>query len=365
MAGRRSTSMKDVAILAGVSVGTVSNVLNRPDAVSETTRAKVHDAINKLGWIRNETARSLRAGRSHSIGLIVMDISNPFFTDLARGVEDVMSAAGYSVLLANSAQQRVREDLHLEQLGRQRVSGVVLAPVGANIKIRTLEQFGIPVVLADRAGNSPDMCTVSVDDFAGGRLAASHLLEQGHNRLAFVGGDPRIRQVHDRHDGAAREVMLAGPDASLEVIATEHLDIAAGRDIAAGLAKMPETDRPTGVFAANDLVAIGLLQGLMTRGIRVPDDIAIVGYDDIEFAAAATVPLSSIRQPRVELGRRAAELLLAEIDEAPEAGPHQHENVRFTPELAARASSMANKPAQSGRPPKRIERSRRTRPTPV
>ena len=256
MAGRRSTSMKDVAILAGVSVGTVSNVLNRPDAVSETTRAKVHDAINKLGWIRNETARSLRAGRSHSIGLIVMDISNPFFTDLARGVEDVMSAAGYSVLLANSAQQSVREDLHLEQLGRQRVSGVVLAPVGANIKIRILEQFGIPVVLADRAGNSPDMCTVSVDDFAGGRLAASRLLEQGHNRLAFVGGDPRIRQVHDRHDGAAREVMLAGPDASLDVIATEHLDITAGRDIAASLAKMPERSRPTGVFAANDLVAI-------------------------------------------------------------------------------------------------------------
>ncbi|HEY5877300.1 MAG TPA: LacI family DNA-binding transcriptional regulator [Nakamurella sp.] len=355
--------MKDVAILAGVSVGTVSNVLNRPEAVSEITRAKVQDAISKLGWIRNETARSLRAGRSHSIGLVVMDISNPFFTDMARGVEDVMTAAGYSVLLANSAEQSAREDLHLEQLGRQRVSGVVLAPVGAGIRTRILEQFGIPVVLADRAGNSPDMCTVSVDDFAGGRLAAAHLLEQGHSRLAFVGGNPRIRQVHDRHDGAAREVMLAGPDASLHAIATEHLDITAGRDIAAGLARMPETDRPTGVFAANDLVAIGLLQGLMTRGIRVPDDIAIVGYDDIEFAAAAAVPLSSIRQPRVELGRRAAELLLAEIDEDSEAGIHQHENVRFTPQLAARASSLGKTPARGRGPDQRVDQPRRTQPT--
>jgi LacI family transcriptional regulator len=337
---RRSTSMKDVAALAGVSVGTVSNVLNRPDAVSEVTRQRVEDAISKLGWIRNEAARSLRAGRSHSVGLVVMDIANPFFTDMARGVEDVMADADYSVLVGNSAQHQEREQTHLELLGKQQVSGVVLAPVGADVQVQTLRQFGIPVVLADRAGNSTDMCTVSVDDFTGGRLAATHLLEHGHTRLAFVGGKDDIRQVRDRLEGATREVQLT-PGASIRVIPTEHLNIAAGLDVAATLVAIAPEDRPTGVFAANDLVAIGLLQGLMTRGLRVPDDVAIIGYDDIEFAAAAAVPLSSIRQPRCDLGRRAAELLLDEIEATTDPDKtHRHEHVRFTPTLAARASSL-------------------------
>jgi len=360
MVSRRTTSMKDVATLAGVSVGTVSNVLNRPEAVSEATRRKVEDAINKLGWIRNEAARSLRAGRSHSVGLVVMDIANPFFTDLAHGVEDVMADAGYSVLLGNSAQRLDRENVHLEQLGRQRVSGVVLAPVAADVRIQTLRQFGIPVVLADRADTSADMCTVSVDDFAGGRLAAAHLLEQGHTRLAFVGGKDDIRQVRERREGATREVQMSAPDAAVLAIPTEHLDIAAGRTVAESLLVMPATDRPTGVFAANDLVAIGLLQGLMTRGLHVPEDVAIIGYDDIEFAAAAAVPLSSIRQPRAELGRRAAELLLAEIDTATDSGsPHRHEHVRFTPTLSPRASSLHHRPKPAPAPGTSAKRSRR------
>jgi LacI family transcriptional regulator len=332
---RSTTSMKDVATLAGVSIGTVSNVLNRPEAVTEATRTKVQAAISKLGWVRNEAARSLRAGRSHSIGLVVMDIANPFFTDLALGVEDVMVQAGYSVLLGNSASQRDREDIHLEQLGRQRVSGVVLAPVAADINLQNLQQFGIPVVLADRASHAFDMCTVSVDDFAGGRLAAAHLLEHGHNHLAFVGGRTDIRQVRDRLDGATREVELSWPSATIDTIPTEDLNIDAGREIARSLIALPRTKRPTGIFAANDLVAIGLLQGLMTRGIRVPDD--------IEFAAAAAVPLSSIRQPREDLGRRAAGLLLAEIQAKAEPDGHRHEHAQFTPTLAARQSSMLDR----------------------
>ena len=338
MAGRHS-SMKDVALLAGVSIGTVSNVLNRPDQVTDATRQRVLDAIAKLGWVRNETARQLRAGRSHSIGLVVMDVANPFFTDVTRGVEEVAEKAGYTVLLGNSGLSHDRERRHIEQFGQQRVCGVVLAPIGDDLRTEAIQRFGIPVVVADRHANTSTHCTVSVDDFAGGQLAANHLLVQGHRRIAVVGGTSELRQVRDRREGAARAMLLGSREAILLTISTPTLDIAGGRVAAQAIAAMAPQEQPTGVFAMNDLVAIGLLQGLVTRAIRVPEDVAIVGYDDIEYAAAAAVPLSSIRQPRAELGRRAAELLIAEIRAADSNEEHRHEQVVFDPELVIRKSS--------------------------
>lgn len=331
--------MKDVAALAGVSVGTVSNFLNQPDIVTEATRRRVQDAIDKLGWVRNESARQLRGGRSFSIGLAVMDIANPFFTDLTRGVEDVAEHAGYSVLLGNSAGMPARETRHLELFGQQRVSGVVLAPIGEDPQVQALHRFDIPVVIADRLINSSGHCTVSVDDFAGGQLAVAHLLEQGHTRLAVAGGSSDLRQVRDRREGAARAALLGSRAATVVNISTPQLDIAAGGVVAQTIANQRADERPTAVFAVNDMIAIGLLQGLVARHLRVPQDVAIIGYDDIQFAAAATVPLSSIRQPRADLGRRAADLLLAEIDAAEQGSPHVHEQVLFTPELVVRESS--------------------------
>lgn len=335
----RSTSMKDVAVLAGVSIGTVSNVLNRPDQVTDATRNRVQDAIAKLGWVRNESARQLRAGRSHSIGLVVMDVGNPFFTDLTRGVEEVAEKAGYTVLVGSSGLSPDREGRHLDQFGQQRVSGVVLAPIGDDLRTDALQRFGIPVVVADRHANTNTHCTVSVDDFLGGQLAAGHLLDHGHRRIAVAGGTTDLRQVRDRREGASRALLLRSRDATLLTLSTPTLDIAGGRIAAETIAAMPEDERPTGVFATNDLVAIGLLQGMVTRDIRVPEDIAIIGYDDIEYAAAAAVPLSSIRQPRADLGRRAAELLLAEIQAADNNEGHRHQQVVFTPELVMRKSS--------------------------
>lgn len=333
-------SMKDVAVLAGVSVGTVSNVLNRPEIVSVETRQRVAAAIAKLDWVPNETARQLRAGRSRSVGLILMDIANPFFTDLAHGVEEVAGASGYTVLLANSGLSAARQARHLDAMRQQRVRGVVVAPVGEDLAIEPLIRLGIPVVLADRHGGRQVTCDVSVDDFAGGQIAAEHLLGQGHRRLAVAGGSSVVRQIRDRWDGFNRGVLLGNPKIPKPLaIATETLDIAAGGEAAERIAHMDAETRPTAVFTANDLVAIGLLQGLMTRGIRVPEDISIIGYDDIQFAAAAAVPLSSIMQPRVELGRRAAELLLAEIDAIEANTEHRHEHPRFLPELVVRTST--------------------------
>lgn len=341
MGKRPSVSMKDVAALAQVSVGTISNVLNKPELVAPETRQRVLEAIDKLGWVRNESARQLRAGRSASIGLVVMDIANPFFSDMARGVEEVAAAAGCSVLLSDSAHDAGRERAALDLFQQLRVRGVILAPV-AHIPDADLgRRLDMPVVLADRYAAYQDACTVSVDDFEGGRLAASHLLERGHRRLAAVGGTADIPQVRERRDGAARAVLLGSADATLLTVSTDRLDISAGRAAAETILAMPDPERPTGVFALNDLVAIGLLQGLMQGRVAIPEEISIVGYDDIEFAEAAAVPLSSVAQPRADLGRRAATLLFGEIDDSEGGQPHQHVQERFTPTLKVRSSSMA------------------------
>jgi LacI family transcriptional regulator len=331
-------SIKDVAALAGVSLGTVSNVLNRPEVVSEPTRARVLAAIKELGFIRNESARQLRAGRSRTIGLVVLDVANPFFTDVARGVEDAASEAGLAVILCNSDDQKAKESRYLEVLEEHRVQGILITPVtGADARLARVQRRGTPVVLVDSRSASRGQCSVSVDDVLGGDLAVSHLLEAGHERIAFVGGPLSTRQVADRRDGAFRALERAGRDrGDLHVIDTPALNVAAGQGAGAIIAALPSSGRPTAVFCANDLLALGVLQEMTTHRIPVPDGVAIVGYDDVDFAAAAAVPLSSVRQPRHQLGRAAAQLL---IEEALGGGTHRHRQVVFEPDLVVRRSS--------------------------
>ncbi len=332
-------SIREVAALAGVSVGTVSNVLNRPEVVAEPTRTRVQAAIKQLGFIRNESARQLRAGRSRTIGLVVLDVANPFFTDVARGVEDEASEAGLAVILCNSDDQKAKESRYLEVLEEHRVQGILITPVaGADARLARVQRRGTPVVLVDSRSPSRGQCSVSVDDVLGGDLAVSHLLEAGHERIAFVGGPLSIRQVSDRREGAVRALERAGrAPGDLHVAETPALNVSAGQKAAAMLADLPPEIRPTAVFCANDLLALGVLQELTSRRIRVPDGIAIVGYDDVDFAAAAAVPLSSVRQPRHQLGRAAAQLL---IEEALGDGTHRHRQVVFEPDLVVRASSQ-------------------------
>ncbi len=335
--GRRLSSVKDVAAAAGVSIGTVSNVLNRPERVSVPTRAKVERAMLELGFVRNESARQLRAGRSRVVAYIMLDAGNPFFTDVARGIEDAAEEADLSVFLCNSAQVSQRELAHLTRLEQQRVQGVLITPVDPeDPSLDAVASRGTPVVLVDRSLREGGHCSVAVDDVLGGRLAVEHLLDLGHRRVAFVGGPERIGQVRDRRSGARTALEDAGRRGrDLVVIDTDALNVAEGRSAGERIAGMSKRSRPTAAFCANDLLALGLLQQCVSLGIRVPDDLAIVGYDDIEFAAAAAVPLTSVRQPRRELGRRAAELL---IDEA--GNPkHRHQQVTFEPQLVARAST--------------------------
>jgi LacI family transcriptional regulator len=341
-----TVSIKDVAARAGVSLGTVSNVLNRPAAVRAATRAKVEAAIADLGFVPNASARQLAAGRSRTIAYVVLDATNPFFTDVARGVEDVARAEGLALFICNSDQDVDREDQYLEQLTQLRARGVLITAMDyANPRLQRLRDAGVPVVLVDRApDDSDDWCTVGVDDVAGGELAVSHLVEGGHTRIAFVGGPADNPQVRDRHVGAAAATAAAGlPKTALTWIRTSALTIAEGRRAGERLLGLPRRTRPTGVFCANDLLALGLLQHLTQHDVVVPDDVAIVGYDDIEFAAAAAVPLTSVSQPRHLLGQTAARLL---ADEADRGREHVHQHVVFPPELVARQSTSTSSRAR-------------------
>jgi DNA-binding LacI/PurR family transcriptional regulator len=340
-----AASIKEVARHAGVSLGTVSNVLNRPDMVAPTTRQRVIDAISALGYVRNDSARQLRAGRSRTVAIVVLDVANPFFTDVARGAEDVVEAAGEMLIVCNSGEDANRERRHLDLLEEQRVQGILITPVGdgRQPRLKRLIDRGIPVVLVDRGAGRASRCSVAVDDVLGGRLAMDHLLDQGHRRIAYVGGPLAIRQVADRHDGAAAVLADRDLDAELRVFPTGSLSVAAGRLAAEELVALPAADRPTAAFCANDLLALGVLQEAIARNLRVPTDLAIIGYDDIQFAGAAAVPLSSVRQPREQLGRTAAELLLDEVNDGTR---HRHRHVVFQPELVIRRSTEA---ARKGR----------------
>jgi LacI family transcriptional regulator len=332
-------SVKDVAALAGVAVGTVSNVLNRPEIVAESTRRAVEEAIATLGFTRNESARQLRAGASRSLAMVVMDVANPFFTDLYTGAEAFALERGFSIQLGNSGNDPERERQQLAAFEQQRVRGMLLAPIGVSGgSVERLRERGIPTVLVDRVASDVEACSVAVDDVEGGRLAVAHLIEGGHRRIAFVGGPAELQQIHDRLAGARRAIAEAPHAVELSVVDTPTLGARDGREAAERLLALPG-ERPTAVFAANDLLSLGLLQGFVTAGLRVPDDVAIVGYDDIDFAATAAVPLSAVRQPRREIGYSAGELLFREIEDLDAGVTHVHQHVRFVPELIVRRSS--------------------------
>lgn len=331
----RSISVKDVASAAGVSVGTVSNVLNRPEKVSPTTLEHVQRVIADLGFIRNDAARQLRAGTNRAVGMIVLDVRNPFFTDVARGVELRLGTRGRPLILGSSGQDAERESTYLDLFEEQRVSGLLITPVGKVLpRLRRLRERGTAVVVVDRRTGSREFSSVAVDDVRGGRLGATHLVEGGRRRIAFIGGPRGLTQIQHRLRGI-QEVVGAHDGCSMQFVEAVTMDADAGRRGAEELLALAPDARPDAIFAANDLVALGVLQALTLAGVRVPDDVAILGYDDIDFAASAAIPLSSIRQPREEMGAVATDLLLAAIEDATAAV----RDIVLEPELVVRRST--------------------------
>lgn len=328
--------MREVAAAAQVSVGTVSNVLNSPDKVAPATVERVHAAIDRLGFVRNDAARQLKAGRSRCVGLVVLDIGNPFFSDVARAAQTRAAEHDLVVLLGSSDDDPTRERRYLDTFDEQRVSGLMITPAGHDHeRLLALRRHGVPVVLVDRDGHGTPFSSVAVDDIAGGDLAVRHLCAIGRCRIAVVGGPASLTQVADRRTGA-RRAAADHPGVTLTLVDTAAPTVLAGREAGDRLADLPAGDRPDAVFCVNDLLAIGVLQAFMLRGIAVPAEVALVGYDDIDFAQSAVVPLTSIRQPRTEIGTSAIELLVAAANSEGTAEP---EHICYRPDLIVRASS--------------------------
>lgn len=336
MAGGRPVGMKDVAQAAGVSVGTVSNVLNRPEVVSTDRRERVEAAIASLGYVRNDAARQLKLGRSRTVGAIVLDSGNPFYTQLVGGIEAAAEASELAVIAGSSGNRASREKLYLSLFEEQRVRGILLASAGGSEEqIERIRQRGTPVVLVEREREAAGGSSVSVDDVAGGEIAVRHLTGIGRRRIAVIAARPELRQVADRLWGARTAAAEAG--AELEVLEAEDLTVLAGRTIGEHLVSRSAAERPDAVFCVNDLLAVGALQSFAFRHqVAVPEQIALVGYDDIAFARSTVVPLTSVAQPADLMGRTALALLEEEIAE--QASPRRH--VSFRPTLVERASTL-------------------------
>ena len=333
----RSASVKDVAARAEVSLGTVSNVLNRPDRVSASTRARVEQAMAELGFVRNESARQLRAGTSRTLAYVMLDAGNPFFTDVAQGMETAAEAAELSLVLCNSGQRAEREAQHLHLLQQQRVQGILVTPVDPESAVLDeIRRRGTPVVIVDRTRDDSTFCSVAVDDLLGGRLAVEHLVDRGHERIAFVGGPMALGQVRDRLEGARAAWAAAGrPAEDLTVITTASLDVASGREAGNRLAGLPSRAGPPRRSAPTTSPRSGCSSRRSAAASRSPRS-----WPSSATTTSSSPPPQRSRSPRCgspasELGRAAAELAL---DEAQNPA-HHHRQILFTPELVAREST--------------------------
>lgn len=332
-------NIHDVAKAAGVSAGTVSNVLNRPSYVNRETRERVLQAIEELGFYPARRKRQFRPGRVKTLGVALANLGNPFFVDVALGAEEAATEHKSGVVFCNSSYDAVREAQNLDMLVQQRVQGIIIAPVDEDSpRLEALVDRGVPMVFVDRVADGRDYWSVTVDDFRGGQLSCQHLIDLGHRRLAFVGHPEKSPKVRQRLDGATDAAGKASATVKLEVISVKSWTIEAGQRAGQALAARPPAARPTAVICANDMVALGLMQQVLRAGLSVPGDLSIVGYDDLEWAAAATIPLTTVRQPRRLLGRTAVQLLLQRLDGIPGEAPSANRIV-LLPDLLVREST--------------------------
>lgn len=324
--------LRDVAQRANVSVSLVSSYLNTPEQVAQKSRTKIAAAIEELGFVPNQAARQLRSGKSKMLAFIAFDIGDPFFSAVARGAQKRASEAGLSLVLADTDGDAESEESYVALFEEHRVRGVLLAPAhDGDRHLKRLASTKIPAVLIDQDPPGASWPSVSVDNEAGGRLAVEHLLEQGCRRIAVIGGTLDIPQVVSRRKGAAHAVDGVG-DAALVVIDTATRDSSAGLEAVARLRGSGISF--DGAFCVNDSVAAGVLQALERERTAVPQDVAVIGYNDMADDVAGIADLSSVRQPHEEFGATAVELILEQIDAVAPA-----RQVRFEPRLVVRRSS--------------------------
>jgi LacI family transcriptional regulator len=305
---QKHVTHKDVAERAGVSVATVSYVVNHgPRPVSDAARRRVEAAIAELGYVPNELARSLRLQQTALVGLIIPNLANPVYGEIARELERVCSQAGTLVVLCNSERAAAREQHFVRTLRAKQVDGVVITPHSDPLPlIQPLLDAHIPLVVLEHA--LPGLHCILIDEIGGGRLATQHLLDLGHRRIGLLRRHPTSAMSWQRQDGYRLALEAAG------IAYDPALVVHCGSSHAEGYAAMQtllgRDPRPTAVFAHNDILAMGALRAIADWGLSVPHDMSLVGYDDIANAAYMTPPLTTVRIPKVEMGALAGETIL-------------------------------------------------------
>lgn len=308
---KKTATIKDVAALAGASLGSVSNFINGTKVVSPGTSARIEAAIAELQFVPNNAVRTLQGGSNRAIGLVVPDAANPHFTELAGYVEDVARSRGYVIVYCDTSGEAERERAYLRQLAEMRVQGVIITALHHDkVELNDLLAVNTRVVLLGERQEGSPFASVSPDHFRGGYLALSHLLSLGRRNVLFAGG-PGGGDVLDARVSGARQAIQDHPDAAQ--VRFRRVD-AHGRMVGerAALvdAVLAAQERPDAVYCGNDMIALTLMNALLRRGVRIPEDVAIVGNDDIDAAQHAVIPLTTVRTPVAEMGRTAAELIL-------------------------------------------------------
>ncbi len=301
-------TIRDVADQAGVSAMTVSRYLNQPDLLRPDTKERVRKAVEALQYIPNHAARSLVRGETKTVALVLADITNPYFTRIARGAEDAAQAAGYTLILGNTDETLSKERQYLDVLISRQVDGVLLVPHDGAEHVQVLSRHDMPLVLIDRKVPGADIDTITTDSYDGGRQLVNHLVDQGFRHISFVGGHPEISSLQERLNGYRDALENAGltPDIHLGAYSLES-----GEAI---MEELIATDAlPEAVIAANNFVGVGCITALRRHNMSVPEDMALGCFGDLELTALIDPFLTVIAQPAYELGRYAMEQLIDRI----------------------------------------------------
>jgi len=309
-----NTTSKDVAELAGVHPSTVSRVINGDSRISEKTKERVLLVIKKLGYTPNAIARGLKTKRTYILGILVPDITNPFFAEIARGVEDAANKNNFNVILCNTDDKPKKERTYLEILMEKRIDGLILGTAHIQDKsILELEKKKFPYILISRNIERLDKNCIIIDDVAGGIMATEYLINLGHQRIAHITGPLQTRSALNRLKGYKLALEKYGIEYSDELVGEGDFRIKGGYQVMKKFLKL--TEPPTAIFAANDLLALGAMQAIQKKNFRIPDDFSVIGFNDIELASFVYPPLTTIRQPMMEMGALAVKMLIKIIEE--------------------------------------------------
>ena len=328
-------TIRDVAKQAGVAPITVSRVVNNSGYVSQEKRDRVENAIAELGYVPNTLARSLRSRRTNTLALVLTDITNPFWTTVARGVEDAASAAGLNVIFCNTDESEEEQNRYLKVLLQKQVDGILLAPAhSSHEQIESILSQNMPVVIIDRRIDGAEVDTVYCDSEGGAYDLVEHLISLGHKRIAILNGPKDVTTVIDRLHGYKRALTEAGVEANEKLLFCGGFDIDSGYSMAQqALARSP---RPTALFAANNFIAIGAIRAIRDAGLAIPEDVALVGFDDLPETLVIDPFLTAAAQPAYEMGRQATMLLL---DRLSGKAPEEIQEIVLPVELIVRQSS--------------------------